>query len=43
MVGTVDVAIDAKMNPIDLYRPKRAGAHDQPLAEAGGKARNQIQ
>jgi hypothetical protein len=24
MVGTVDVAIDAKMNPMDLYRPKRA-------------------
>jgi hypothetical protein len=23
MVGTVDVAIDAAMNPIDLYRPKR--------------------
>jgi Copper type II ascorbate-dependent monooxygenase, C-terminal domain len=22
MVGTVDVAIDAKMNPLDLYRPK---------------------
>jgi len=24
MVGTVDVAIDAKLNPMDLYRPKRA-------------------
>jgi len=24
MVGTVDVAIDAGMNPMDLYRPKRA-------------------
>jgi hypothetical protein len=35
MVGTVDVAIDAKMNPLDLYRPKRANVHGQPLAEAG--------
>jgi len=26
MVGTVDVAVDAKMSPIDLYRPKRAGS-----------------
>jgi hypothetical protein len=43
MVGTVDVAIDAKMNPMDLYRPKRASAHDQPLAEAADRARNQLQ
>ncbi len=25
MVATVDVAIDASMNPADLYRPKRPG------------------
>ncbi len=29
MVGTVDVAIDAKMAPMDLYRPKRASAADK--------------
>jgi hypothetical protein len=26
MVGTVDVAVDAKIAPMDLYRPKRAAA-----------------
>jgi hypothetical protein len=28
MVGTVDVAIDAKMSPMDLYRPNRASANN---------------
>ncbi len=27
MVGTVDVAIDATLTPLDLYRPKRAAAN----------------
>ena len=31
MVGTVDVAVDAKTAPMDLYRPKRAPAA-APLA-----------
>jgi len=34
MVGTVDVAIDAKMNPMDLYRPKRAATPGNPVAGA---------
>ena len=41
VVGTVDVAIDAKMNPMDLDRHRRADADDQPFAEAGDKARGQ--
>ena len=42
MVGTVDVAIDAKMSPMDLYRPKRAGSPGNSLEKvAPAKAPDQ--
>ncbi len=27
MIGTVDVAVDANMNPMDIYRPRRPGSN----------------
>jgi hypothetical protein len=42
MVGTVDVAIDAKTNPIDLYRPKRASSPGNEPSRAADQAPDKV-
>jgi hypothetical protein len=42
MVGTVDVAIDAKTNPIELYRPKRASSPGNEPSRAADQALDKV-